>query len=76
MLIISVVNTYTALCVRHIYLFLVALGLCCSVRAFSSCCVRGNSSLWYMGFSLLWLLLLRSTDSRLMGFSSYSTRAH
>ena len=31
---------------------------------------RGYSSLWCMGFSLQWLLLLRSTDSRCMGFSS------
>ena len=30
----------------------------------------GYSSLWYVGFSLRWLLLLRSTGSRDMGFSS------
>ena len=31
------------------------------------------SSLWYMGFSLWWFLLLQSTDSRCTGFSSCST---
>ena len=30
----------------------------------------GYSSLWCMGFSLQWLLLLRSTGSRRVGFSS------
>ena len=42
MIIISIVNTYAALCVRHIYVFLVALGLRCYARAFSSCIVRGQ----------------------------------
>ena len=31
---------------------------------------RGYSSLWCEGFSLQWLLLLRSTGSRHVGFSS------
>ena len=35
----------------------------------------GYSSLRCVGFSLQWLLLLRSTDSRHMGFSSCGTRA-
>ena len=35
----------------------------------------GYSSLQYVGFSLQWLLLLRSTGSRHAGFSSCSTRA-
>ena len=35
----------------------------------------GYSSLWCMGFSLWWLLLLRSTGSRHMGFSSCGTWA-
>ena len=35
----------------------------------------GYSSLWCAGFSLQWLLLLWSTGSRCMGFSSCSTRA-
>ena len=35
----------------------------------------GYSSLWCAGFSLRWLLLLQSTGSRLVGFSSCSTWA-
>ena len=41
----------------------IALGLHCYMRAFSSC-ERGYSSLGYAGFSLWWLLSLRSTGSR------------
>ena len=48
---------------KFIYLFMAALGLCCCVWAFLAS--RGYSSLWCVGFSLWWLLLLRST-----GFSS------
>ena len=33
----------------------------------------GYSSLWCVGFSLRWLLLLRSTGSRCVGFSSCGT---
>ena len=33
----------------------------------------GYSSLWWAGFSLRWLLLLRSMGSRCMGFSSCGT---
>ena len=59
-----------------IYLFLAVLGLCCCVQAFSSCSESGGySSLWCAGFSLRWLLLLRSTGSRCAGFSSCGTRA-
>ena len=36
---------------------------------------RGYSSLRCTGFSLWWLLLLRSSGSRCVGFSSCSTRA-
>ena len=46
------------------------LGLCCCAQAFSSCGEWGYSSLWCTGFSLQWLLLLRSTGSRQAGFSS------
>ena len=46
-----------------IYLFLVVLGLCCFARAFSRCGEWGYFSLWCMGFSLWWLLLLWSTGS-------------
>ena len=35
----------------------------------------GYSSLWCAGFSLRWLLLLRSMGSRCMGFSSCGTQA-
>ena len=35
----------------------------------------GYSQLWCMGFSLQWLLLLRSTGSRHVGFSSCGLRA-
>ena len=35
----------------------------------------GYSSLRCTGFSLRWLLLLRSTGSRRVGFSSYGTQA-
>ena len=47
-----------------IHLILVVLGLCCCLRAFSSCSEWGYSSLRCSGFSLQWLLLLRSTGSR------------
>ena len=44
--------------------------------AFSSCGEWGGySSLWCMGFSLRWLLLLRSTGSRCTVFSSCGTQA-
>ena len=36
---------------------------------------RGYSSLWCVGFSLRWLLLLRSTGSRRAGFNSCGTWA-
>ena len=59
-----------------IYLFLAVLGLCCSVRAFSSRGeLGGYSSLLCTGFSLQWLLLLWSTGSRHAVFSSCSSRA-
>ena len=35
----------------------------------------GYSSLWCAGFSLQWLLLLRSTGSRCAGFSTCGMRA-
>ena len=35
----------------------------------------GYSSLWCAGFSLQWLLLLKSTDSRVHGLSSCGSRA-
>ena len=59
-----------------IYLFLAALGLCCCAWAFSSCSEQGLLfPVRCTGFSLRWLLLLRSTGSRYAGFSSCGTRA-
>ena len=50
------------------------LGLCCCAGLFSSC-VEWKLLLRGTGFSLWWLLLWRSTASRLMVFSSFSARA-
>ena len=36
---------------------------------------RGHPSLWCIGFSLRWLLLLQSMSARHTGFSSCGTRA-
>ena len=58
-----------------IYLFLAVLGLRCCVRLSLVAASRGYSSLQCEGFSLWWLLLLRSTGSRRTGFSSCGTRA-
>ena len=42
-----------------------------AVHGLSLVAARGGySSLWYAGFSLRWLLLLQSTGSRRVGFSS------
>ena len=41
-----------------IYLFMAAFGLHCCSRASSSCSEGGYSSLWCVGVSLRWLLLL------------------
>ena len=58
--------------ILFIYLFvLAALGLLCCMWAFSSCSEQVYSSLQCAGFSLLWLLSLRSTGSRQAGFNSY-----
>ena len=57
------------------YVCMSALGLRCCAQAFSSCSKWGLLSLWCMGFSLQWLLLLRSTVSRRTGFISCGTRA-
>ena len=45
------------------------------MRAFSSAVSGGYSLLWCTGFSLRWLLLLQSTGSRCVGFSSCGTGA-
>ena len=57
------------------YLFLAALGLRCCARAFSSCGEQGLLFIAVPGFSLWWLLLLRSTGSRRVGFSSCGSQA-
>ena len=51
-----------------------AFGLCCCVRTLDAAS-RGYSSLRCAGFSLQWLLLLRSTGSRCAGFNSCGTWA-
>ena len=55
--------------ILFIYLFLAACGLSLVVAS------GGYSLLWCTGFSLRWLLLLRSTGSRRVGFSSCGSRA-
>ena len=57
------------------FLFFTALGPHCFVWAFSGCSKWVSSSQQCTGFSLWWLLLLWSTGSRHMGFSSRSTWA-
>ena len=52
-----------------------ALGLCCCARDFFSCSEQGLLFIAVPGFSLRWLLLLRSTGSRRVGFSSCGSRA-
>ena len=54
---------------------MVALGLHCCMRAFSSCRGRGYSSLRCTGFLLRWLLLLQSSESTYTGFSCCNTQA-
>ena len=68
---------YFFIFLKYIYLFIfwlcwvfvAARGLSLVVES------GGYSSLWCVGFSLWWLLLLRSTGSRCAGFSSCVTRA-
>ena len=51
----------------YLFLSLAVLSLRCCTQAFSSCGKRGFCVLWCVGFSLRWLLLLRSTGSRAHG---------
>ena len=60
---------------NFIYLFLAVLGFFAMHRLSVVAVSKGYSSLWCTGFSLRWLLLLWSTGSRGIGFSSCSTRA-
>ena len=55
-----------------ISLVLVALGLCCCMRAFSSCSEQGLlSEKLLTGFSWQWLLLSQSRVSRARGFQQF-----
>ena len=66
---------------RHYYIYylfifiFVCTGLCRCTRAFSSWESGSALPCWGTGFSLLWPLLLQSTDSSYAGFSSWSTWA-
>ena len=62
-------NFFFFFCLWLCWVFVAARGL--SLVATSGGC----PSLWCVGFSLQWLLLLRSTDCRRMGFSSCGSRA-
>ena len=55
----------------YIYLFLAALGHHCCEWTFSSCSEWSLLFIWCaLGSCLWWLLLLQSTSSRLVGFST------
>ena len=55
--------------------FLAALGLRCSRGLFSSCGKQGLLFVAVRGLLIQWLLLLWSTGSRHVGFSSCGTQA-
>ena len=72
----SVATSFFFLINLFIYSFLAALDLRCCVQAFSLVAASGGySSLRCAGFSLRWLLLLRSMGSRHVGFSSCGSQA-
>ena len=54
------------------YLFMTALGLHCYAQAFSGCSKLGLLFVALHGFSLWYLLFLRSPDSRQAGFSNWA----
>ena len=66
-------------CFVNLFILFIYFCLCwvfIAVRQLSLVVVSGGySSLQCVGFSLWWLLLLRSMGSRLTGFSSYGVRA-
>ena len=63
-------------CWRRLFFFLVVLGLCLCVWAFSSCDEQGLLASWGPQAShCWWLLLLQTTASRVCGLSSCSSRA-
>ena len=52
---------------RFIYFYFWLLWVFVALHGLSLAAIRGYSSLWYTGFSLRWLLLLRSMDSKAHG---------
>ena len=67
---------YFTLFYLFIYLFFWLCWVFVAAHEFSLVAASGGySSLWCAGFSLWWLLLLWSTGSRHVGFSSCGTRA-
>ena len=60
--------------IAFIYLFLAVLGLCCCTGLLSLVAVSGGYSLAAC-FSLTWLLLLWSSGSRRVSFSSCGSQA-
>ena len=63
----------------HRFIYLAVQGLHCRVKAFSNSLAESSGTtpqLRCVGFSLRWLVLLQSTVSRLMSFSSCSTEAY
>ena len=73
---------YVFLTVFSIYFYLILFVYFCLYWVFVAACGLslvaengGYSSLWCAGFSLRWLLLLRSTGSRHAGVSSCGSRA-
>ena len=64
---------FSLLFFKNIYIYLFIFGC---VGSPSLCAAsRGHSSLWCTGFSLRWLLLLRSTGPRCAGFNSCGMQA-
>ena len=63
-------------CFYYLFIYFCLLWVFIAVRGLSLVAASGGySSLRYMGFSLWWLLLLRSMNSRRVGFSSCGSRA-
>ena len=58
-----------------IYLFMAVLGLRCCAQPSSSCSEQGLLFVAVCGLLIAWLLLLRSTGSRCVGFSSCGSQA-
>ena len=71
----QVARSTWALTTLFLFFFLVALGLSCCMRAFSSCSEWVDSSLRCTGFPLRQLPLLPSTDSMVHGPSSHGPQA-